>query len=771
MSALTWRNVSSPDFTGSATMFKTMAEQLDKATSGLSTGLKDWQGARMSRAEDQIAQQASQYDSPEAYRAALASGQILSGVDQGLIGKKLIEAAAGQESVIAAREKQGAQYAAPEVENLLKQALLAGNEPAITALTQQHAKTLRLTNSEFADPLKVRGMINNSRVGNVERTIQNAILNGDRPLVDSLTNNPEIAQLLHDTKSKFADPLNVDDMFYGRSVSDSKKRVGSLVSQMDNLVLSGNPDSARNMRNDPEVMKVLIEANHPYADARNFENSLAGDALVRLENDVANTSLDINKLEKVKAAMAAASGNPALQSRIAQNFGNMLTPSFELAAAQQSGMQPPTLDKTEVGASSPATDAIAKVAAKGKYTNANDDPTSGANTVVGDGKFKVPSLEGKLIAKLTIGELEPIQKELIDATRGRTDVFKELTPTTGSSALGKYQIVRATMQKVAPIVFGKDWKNVQFSEENQDKMGEYLFRETVRSGMPLSKQWVGLGKKEFGGKYSDPAKAKNLSWEEVKKDLFASESKPEKTYTKQDTVDNAIVAQAIQANKSRQINAFDAAGYASPEVDGIANNDTTAAYALFKKASGNVSTDNFTERDFINSYKKYGWVETPASKDARKKDPKLAPIKERLPIGRYAIALAKSTEDFPSFGSQRNETLNGGFWNQLTGAFRSNVFFVNKEELARQVEIAGGIDSDVTANNAKAADELAKASATTPEKLNAAASELEKARLLYSVSPTKEYAKLVETLTANYEDLKKRSNDESASRTAGAKSR
>ena len=746
MSALTWRAVSSPDFTGSATMLKTMAEQLDKATSGLSTGLKDWQGARMSRAEDQIAQQASQYDSPEAYRAALASGQILSGVDQGLIGKKLIEAAAGQESGIAAREKQGAQYAAPEVENLLKQALLAGNEPAITALTQQHAKTLRLTNSEFADPLKVRGMINNSRVGNVERTIQNAMLNGDRPLVDSLTNNPEIAQLLRDTKSKFADPLNVDDMFYGRSVSDSKKRVGSLVSQMDNLVLSGNPDSARNMRNVPEVMKALIEANHPYADARNFENSIAGDAFARLENDIANTSLDFNKLEKVKAAMAAASGNPAIQSRIAQKFGNMLTPSFELAAAQQSGMQPPALDKTDVGASSPATDAISGAIGTGASRADRNANPGNLKAPAGTWVRNAPGFLG--VDKDGFAKFDSPANGL-SAMTTQLNRYREGTQATGGKPV-------KTVEGIIGV-----WSPVSDSKNAPGSTTNYIKYVAERLGL----------------KPGDAVPAEKMSAMAQAMYEFESGNRGKVIPTKQETIDNAVMAQAGQKLKADQISAFDANAYSNKEVTDIENTDFASGHALAIKTAGNISADNFTQRDFVKLYKQYGWVETPASRKAREDNPKLSPVKERMPVGKFAVALGRSVEDspsftlpesvngVPSFDSQRNKALDGGIWDQLTGGLRSNVFYTNTDELTRQIKIAGDIGPELAANKVKVSKALADASGATEEKLTTAATELQKAELLASVYPSnKEYAKLVATLRTNYDELKKLSDGQSRSR-------
>ena len=662
MSALTWRNVSSPDFSGSASLYKTASEQLDKATSGLSTGLKDWQGARMSRAEDQIAQQASQYDSPEAYRAALASGQILSGVDQGLIGKKLIEAAASQESAIAAREKQGAQYAMPEIDGLIQQAMLNKDDAAVSSLVQQYGKQLRLTNSPYADPFKVQSL---------QEGVKNA---------------------------------------------DAKKAAPYLENAISAASAAGFSDNALAIRNNN--IESLQRSGSPMFVEGAVDNVLNKDWLNKVIAATSAQTMLGGKLSVLQQAEKTATPNQKIA--LYKQFPDMNSKDTLLAVANESGNYTNSDQKPIANAASLATTAISGAVSKSKsnYTNANDDPASGANTVVGDGKFKVPSLEGKLIAKLTIGELEPIQKELIDATRGRTDVFKELTPTTGSSALGKYQIVRETMQKVAPKVFGKDWKNVQFSEENQDKMGEYLFRETVKSGMPLSKQWVGLGKKEFGGKYSDPAKAKNLSWEEVKKDLFASESKPEVSYTKADaSAANTLVKIAANA-QSNQLSAYPDMGYVDEEVTSIKNNDFASGYKYFLKQAA-IPDKNFTQRQFMDLYAQYGKVQTPASVAEVLKNPSATPVYEPVPLGAFSLALSRTIKNSPDFGSTTDKPLNGRLLSRLLGALSPNDFFFGSKKLKEELANAASVKPGIVQDSVKQAKLLEAAAENAPAKLDA----------------------------------------------------
>ena len=640
MPALTWRQVAAPDFSGTSSMYKTVADQLSRATASASEGLKDWQGARMATAEDQIAQQASKFTSPEAYRAALESGQILGSVDQGLIGRKLIEAAAGQESAIAAREKQGAQYEMPTIEGLFQQALLNKDEAALSSLAQEHAKKLRLADSPFADPFKVQGML---------ETVKN---------------------------------------------NDARKSAPYIENAILAASAAGFPDNAAAVRNNN--MEVLQRANSPMFAQAAVEGVVNKDWLTKITNAVGEQTTSNSKLSILQQAEKTAT--PSQKALLYKQFPSMNEKGTLLAAAEEAG---PSI----------------AAAAKSIYASADEDPTSGANKIVGDGKFIPPSLGNRLITQLNIGELEPIQKELINLTRGRTDVFKELPKDKGSSALGKYQIIRDTLEKVAPKVFGEDWKDVQFTEANQDKLGEYLFNETVRSGMKLSKQWVGLGKKEFGGKYNDPAKAKNFTWDEVKKDLLASESAPDRQYTRSEANAGATLVKAAAEAQSSQLSAYPAMGYVDEEVTSIGNNDFSGAYKYFLKQSA-IPDKNFNQRQFMDLYAQYGKVQTPASVAEMLKNPKASPIYEPVPLGAFSLALSRAVKNAPDFGSTSDKPLNGRLLSRLVGQFSPNDYFFGSKKLADELTTAANIDPRIAQNSVKQAKLLAAAAEAAPPKLD-----------------------------------------------------
>ena len=658
MTALTWRQVAAPDFSSGATLLNTANAAMQRALSGAQTGLEDWQKARMVQAEDQIAQQVSQFQTPEAYRNALASGAVLGNVDQGLIGKKLLDFAAGQEQVVANRERQGAQYKVPAIEAMIRDAALSGNEAGIAEILKnpEYARALQVTNHDFNNPMKVQGLLEGVR----------------------------------DT--------------------EARKNAPYIENAIAAALSAGAVDNAQAARSNN--LDALKRANSPMFSQTAFDDAVNKDWFDKLASAVKGKTLQGDQLKILQEAEKTA--NKQQLNMLYRAFPNMNSRETLLAAGQESSPVSP-----EVASSLGLTP--------------DTDPNSAANTVLGNGKWKTPSLNGRMLTQLTMGELEPVQKELINATRGRTDIYPELSKDEGSSALGKYQITRDTMRNLAPRVFGPNWKDVPFTDENQDKLGEQRFKDAVKSGVSLEKVWVGLGRGNLKGKYS--GKPNNLDWETVKKDIFASESKKDRQYTRQDANAASVLAGAVNESTASQIGATPDLTYISDSVTKIDNSDFAGAYKYYLEKSG-IPDKKFNQRQFMDLYAQYGKVESEASKLPRKDKPNSAPTYETVPLGQFALALAKSTKNNPSFGSTSDKPLDGKLLTRVFGEFDSNAYFYNSKELQNQLAIAAGATPYLAKQNQKAAKERAASAELTPEKLDKLAADARMWRMMSDNKPT-----------------------------------
>jgi len=106
------------------------------------------------------------------------------------------------------------------------------------------------------------------------------------------------------------------------------------------------------------------------------------------------------------------------------------------------------------------------------------------NSVYGSGKYG--TIEGGPTSR-TLGDVQDFQRNtLIPATRGK---IAGVAPNMGTGAVGAYQFTHGTLSSIAPQVFGKDWRNVPFNQENQDKMARALYEQNRGSDTNLARQW------------------------------------------------------------------------------------------------------------------------------------------------------------------------------------------------------------------------------------------------------------------------------------------
>jgi hypothetical protein len=92
-----------------------------------------------------------------------------------------------------------------------------------------------------------------------------------------------------------------------------------------------------------------------------------------------------------------------------------------------------------------------------------------------------------------------------------------------SSAAGTYQIVGQTLRGrndengYAERVFGADWRDVEWTEENQDKIAEAIFNDHKDSAEALSRQWVSLSREEA-------ERVRQMPWAQARRIIAQGES-------------------------------------------------------------------------------------------------------------------------------------------------------------------------------------------------------------------------------------------------------
>ena len=88
---ITWRNVDAPNFSGVGDSIRTFGSMIGNATSGLSDALGNFQNAAKQEAGNAVMMNAMQYQDPNEYRNALASGALFQGVDPSLVNQRTLQ--------------------------------------------------------------------------------------------------------------------------------------------------------------------------------------------------------------------------------------------------------------------------------------------------------------------------------------------------------------------------------------------------------------------------------------------------------------------------------------------------------------------------------------------------------------------------------------------------------------------------------------------------------------------------------------------------------
>jgi hypothetical protein len=618
----------------------------------------------MSQAEDQIAQQASQYDSPEAYRADLASGKILGSVDQGLIGRKLINVASGEESGIAARERQGAQYAMPEVNNLIQQALINKDDPAVSSLVQQYAKQLRLTNSPYADPFKIQSLqegVKNTDAKKVAPYIDNAIAlavsQGNYDNAKALASNNQ-DQLLRAGSQNFSSVALQNNMDKHALSDLSTATADATLPQnkreiTDAWLATATPTQRKAFfTQNPEynsAATLLAAATPGVGDATDSDGNLikSGSGIV------ASGSSATPATNAISSALTPTTGSKVTAATLSDGKGKLI-PASVAAIAHEVGLSGEQLKMHT---------AITGQESGNNATISNSiDGAHGPGQIMPD-TFKKYALPGESIDNPA------------DNIRVSQRIIKDLSNKTNGDlarvAVGYF----SGEGNIAPAGSATPWKR-DTQDGNQKKVSSYV---------------DGVVKKYSTDKNTytpAPLNPGNLSIPAVP--------------TKQELIDGGITASGSGDNKANQIlanNIFN-------EVSNIGPNDIEGAHKFLTNALGEGGADIVSPLRFRELYKQYGRRETQASIADRAKDPKLSPVTEMIPAGEFAASLLNATSNTGGF-INHTESMSGKLSDALLGNFKPSSKWIDLPTLQDNVNKSGSAIPEVMNRNAA----VAKASA------------------------------------------------------------
>lgn len=249
------------------------------------------------------------------------------------------------------------------------------------------------------------------------------------------------------------------------------------------------------LNRDSTTQRMNIEK---YGQSRTERADKISDAAIVALDDVQANSFDPASAEAY--ALSRTDWSPEVRSQVLGRIG--------------SGNQP-----TGVPGVGGASAAIG--AAVGNVSGTTGSPISSTgnpyDTVFGDTSrgndygFKPP----KPVSEMSVQEAIDYGKStMIPATKGKIGKFDKDGNPLGTSAVGAYQFVSSTLPGLAEQTFGKDWKSVPMTPENQDLMAQKLFEQNKDKN--LQDTWEGLPD-------TRPGAYANMTWPQVKAEIFKHE--------------------------------------------------------------------------------------------------------------------------------------------------------------------------------------------------------------------------------------------------------
>ena len=383
MAQITWRNVDSPDFRGSADGARIAALSLDRAFGALGDSLDKFDATRRTDASNAALNNAMNYSSPEALRAAIASGEVFNGVNRGLV-----------------------------------------NPAAFAALD---ARTGTLLNQDVtAQSLDFNRQMNPIRISDAQSANRVAL-------------GTEAARI--------AAPGLQNQVTQNQIRSGSLANDFTAATQQDRIA-NTNSGNQFGVYNNNRTMQTNSDSD--------LGRNIASDFIRGSGNQ--------------QEALAALEQHGDVSPAVREQARRYILAQPEGAYGANAAFAPVT-----PGGSAPGTAGTQRGGqydATHRYTPTGDRPA---------------------VTEMTLGQVQDFQ-------RGT------LRPATGHSPVGAYQINHDTLAEYGPKVFGENWRNVQMTPDNQDRLGQAIFEARKRGD--LTDTWAALPRRA-------PGAYANMTWEQI----------------------------------------------------------------------------------------------------------------------------------------------------------------------------------------------------------------------------------------------------------------
>ena len=466
MAALTWRDVTAPDYRGVQSSINSAADLLAKSTNGMS-------GALTQFGDQQALQKLAQYSDAQKLQADIQSGRFNTA---NASGEALATIMGRPTSLIADQSNQQMANYRKELNPLL----LASQQGQNSAAAQ------KLMEDQYGH----------------NRTVDNNVTSdAARPLVNKL-----ISEATGQDLSGFAAlPADVQTNLATGLVSAKRTNITNTKSDTDEA--------------NRKAALVLLQ---------DIQKNVAGP-------DGARQAL-------------AAIPNPEVAALVQQGLGG----NFGTLYGSKAEVDP----VNAIQSTDDLTSTIHAGTRKGKQED----------VVLGYGEFGLPP---KPVSQSTLGELGEFGRNTLIPNTINNEKLGLKDTGKGSSAVGKYQFTQETAERLAPKVFGKDWKNTVFTSENQDKLAEALFNES--KGGNLKAIWQGLPNATAGA-------YKDVPWSQMKVVIGGVESQVDKPTLAESitpTMATRLLGKAVTENAFQKVSNDPTGLY--KDIEANANNNSPAA--------------------------------------------------------------------------------------------------------------------------------------------------------------------------------------------------
>lgn len=117
-----------------------------------------------------------------------------------------------------------------------------------------------------------------------------------------------------------------------------------------------------------------------------------------------------------------------------------------------------------------------------------DVPNTGDDATLGYGRYGLP---GDRPSNMTMGQINDFQLGTLRPATIKDNVGYINGKLVGSTAMGRFQLENSNLVRLAPKLFGADWRNKPFNHENQEALAKALYDE-LPIGADLHNTWAAI---------------------------------------------------------------------------------------------------------------------------------------------------------------------------------------------------------------------------------------------------------------------------------------